>query len=92
MAHELRTPLTLISGNAQRLERLLAATAPQADATPLLQAGRAIHGETNRMTRLVRDLLDLARRDGDRLQLQLLTLDAGDALPAAHEQLAPHRM
>ncbi len=86
VAHELRTPLTLISGNAQRLERLLAA-APEVAATPLLQAGRAIHAEADRMTRLVRDLLDLARRDGDRLELQLLPLDAGAVLLATYERL-----
>jgi len=87
VAHELRTPLTLISGNAQRLERLLAGTAPEAEAAPLLQAGRAITSEADRMTRLVRDLLDLARRDGDRLELQMVPLDAGDALLAAYERL-----
>jgi signal transduction histidine kinase len=89
VAHELRTPLTLISGNAQRLERLLAGTAPEASAAPLLQAGRAIHAEADRMARLVRDLLDLARRDGDRLELQVVALDAGDVLLAAYERLEP---
>lgn len=87
VAHELRTPLTLISGNAQRLERRLAGTAPEAAAAPLLQAGRAIHAEADRMTRLVRDLLDLARRDGDRLELQVVALDAADALLEAYERL-----
>jgi len=87
VAHELRTPLTLISGNAQRLDRLLAGTAPKAAEAPLLRAGRAIHAEADRMTRLVRDLLDLARRDGDRLELQVLPLDAGDVLLATYERL-----
>jgi signal transduction histidine kinase len=87
VAHELRTPLTLISGNAQRLERLLAAEDSRADAAPLRQAGQAIHAEADRMTRLVRDLLDLARRDGDRLELQVVALDAADALLAAYERL-----
>jgi signal transduction histidine kinase len=90
VAHELRTPLTLISGNAQRLERLLAGTTTEvtgAPLPPLLQAGRAIHTEADRMTRLVRDLLDLARRDGDRLEMLALPFDAGDALLAAYERL-----
>ncbi|MGB5134633.1 MAG: HAMP domain-containing sensor histidine kinase [Prochlorococcaceae cyanobacterium] len=87
VAHELRTPLTLISGNAQRLERLLAGTTSDATEAPLLQAGRAIHAEADRMTRLVRDLLDLARQDGDCLELQVLQFDAGDALLAAYERL-----
>jgi signal transduction histidine kinase len=89
VAHELRTPLTLISGNAQRLERLLAGTLSEAAATPLLEAGQAIHAEADRMTRLVRDLLDLARRDTGRLELQTLPLDAGDVLLAAYERLEP---
>lgn len=88
VAHELRTPLTLISGNAQRLERQLARrAAPDAPTAPLLQAGRAIHAEADRMTRLVRDLLDLARRDGDRLELLMVPLDAGDVLLTAYERL-----
>jgi signal transduction histidine kinase len=89
VAHELRTPLTLISGNAQRLERLLAEAAPGADPAPLRQAGQAIHVEADRMTRLVRDLLDLARRDSGRLELQAQPLDAGDVLLAAYERLEP---
>jgi signal transduction histidine kinase len=87
VAHELRTPLTLISGNAQRLERLLVADPPEADAEPLRRAGQAIHAEADRMTRLVRDLLDLARREGGRLELQVVALDAADALLEAYERL-----
>jgi len=89
VAHELRTPLTLISGNAQRLERLLAEAAPGADRGPLRQAGSAIHTEADRMARLVRDLLDLARRDSGRLELQALPLDAGEVLLTAYERLEP---
>ncbi|MEO1002674.1 MAG: HAMP domain-containing sensor histidine kinase [Cyanobacteria bacterium J06638_7] len=87
VAHELRTPLTLISGNAQRLERLLAAAAPPSDPVLLRGAGRSIQAETNRMTGLVRDLLDLARRDSGRLELRWLPFDAGEALLAAYERL-----
>jgi len=89
VAHELRTPLTLIRGHAQRLDRLLAAGPLEADPAPLMQAGRSINTEAERMTRLVRDLLDLARREGDRLELQQESLDAGDVLLVAFERLEP---
>ncbi|MGL6132615.1 MAG: sensor histidine kinase, partial [Prochlorococcaceae cyanobacterium] len=87
VAHELRTPITLISGYAQRLERLLPADPAQPATDPLLHASRGIHSEADRMTSLVRDLLDLARRDSGRLVLQLETLDAGEALLASYERL-----
>jgi two-component system, OmpR family, sensor kinase len=85
VAHELRTPITLISGYAQRLERELPGQAPET----LRQLSRAINSEADRMTRLVRDLLDLARRDTDRLDLQLAVVDAGDLLLASYERLEP---
>jgi len=58
-AHELRTPLTALGGYADVL--LLGAASSPSDLAASLEAMR---GETRRMTRLVNDLLALARLDG----------------------------
>ena len=57
-AHELRTPLTALGGYADML-LMGAATEPR----ELAAALEAMRGETGRMTRLVNDLLALARLD-----------------------------
>ncbi len=60
VSHELRTPLTTIRGNVDILRRLGAADQEALD---------AITAETDRMTRMVRDLLLLARAESGRLPL-----------------------
>lgn len=55
-SHELRTPLTLILGNAE-------IGLGTADGNARTEALREIHGEATRMSRLVNDLLFLARSD-----------------------------
>ncbi len=60
VSHELRTPLTTIRGNVDLLRRM-----GQADPACL----DAIQAETERMTRLVGDLLLLARADAGQLPL-----------------------
>lgn len=57
-SHELRTPLTSIHGFLEVLLRGAAANPEQLD-----KALRSMHGESVRLTRLVRDLLYLARLD-----------------------------
>jgi two-component system OmpR family sensor kinase len=59
VAHELRTPITLISGFAQRLQR-------QGWNANVI----AIEREARRMTRLVADLLDIARDEAGRLEMR----------------------
>ena len=54
ISHELRTPLTTIRGNADLLQRMGGADQASID---------AIHAETDRMIRLVGDLLLLAQAD-----------------------------
>ena len=71
VSHELRTPLTTIQGNVELLHRG-AADDPQAR----LETLAAIEGELGRMSRLVADLLLLARVDaGIRLEMQTVELD-----------------
>lgn len=66
VSHELRTPLTIMSGYLSRLSRDSAnLTDRQARAVQSLQ------DEVARMTEMTGDLLDLARADGGRLEVEL---------------------
>jgi signal transduction histidine kinase len=75
-SHELRTPLTVVRTNAEALQRGVAA-----DPVERAETLRAIVRETDRMGRLVADLLALARADAGqpltrrRLALDTLVLD-----------------
>ncbi len=71
VSHELRTPLTTIRGNLELLHRdAVNETAPRAE------AWQAIEDETNRMHRLINDLLLLAQADaGLKLGMQPVELD-----------------
>lgn len=66
VSHELRTPLTVIKGNVDLMRRLQ---------TFDEEALASIEGEIDRLTRLVNDLLTLARAESGRLPLQLTRLD-----------------
>ncbi len=74
VSHELRTPLTALSGG---IEMLLLGADQQDPADP--EAGRrllrGLYGETERMRRLVADLLTLARLDEGRAQLRISTVN-----------------
>jgi two-component system OmpR family sensor kinase len=74
-AHELRTPLTALGGYADVL--LLGAASDPHD---LAEALEAMRGETHRMTRLVNDLLALARLDNKQLTLHWTDVDLADIL------------
>lgn len=71
-SHELRTPLTAVRANLELLGR-------QGDLLPSPERSvlvRAASDETERMSRLVFDLLSLARADaGQRLQMRAVELD-----------------
>jgi two-component system OmpR family sensor kinase len=71
-SHELRAPLTVIRGNLDLLER--ARDMPPQEQAEVLSAARA---EVERMSRLVADLLSLARADsGMRLEKAEVELDS----------------
>ncbi|HUS13796.1 MAG TPA: HAMP domain-containing sensor histidine kinase [Chloroflexia bacterium] len=57
-SHELRTPLTAIRGNAELLQRV-----PDMDVEDRQASIAEIAGQAQRMSRLVSDLLELARAD-----------------------------
>ncbi|BEP13037.1 HAMP domain-containing sensor histidine kinase [Acidothermaceae bacterium B102] len=69
ISHELRTPLTAIRGFA---EAVADGVAVDGDA---VAAGETIVAESNRLQRLVSDLLDLARLGADDFRLDLAEVD-----------------
>jgi signal transduction histidine kinase len=84
VSHELKTPLTSIQGFAQAI---LDGTvdSPQA----LDNAAEVINSESNRMHRLVMDLLALARLDAGTAGLVMSPLDVNALLDAAEKKFAP---
>ena len=82
VAHELRTPITLISGHAQSLQR-------QKGGVPTAATLGLINKEARRMSALVSDMLDMARKDAGRLELRQEPIDAEDLLLEVYERMAP---
>jgi signal transduction histidine kinase len=62
-SHELRTPLASLRGTVELLEEELARGAP--DLGGVRRRAAAAHRQTDRMTSLAEDLLDLGRLDGN---------------------------
>ena len=84
VAHELRTPLTVIKGTIETLED--GAMDDVKGRGPLLTS---MQRETDRLIRLVNDLLILTRADAGMLKLELKPLDLGDLVKQRCEHLAP---
>ncbi len=82
-SHELRTPLTIVDLEVTR------ALATQHAPEEYQRALQAIRAENATMTRLVNDLLTLARADAGRPQLRYERVDLGDVALAAVERFAP---
>jgi two-component system sensor histidine kinase BaeS len=70
VSHELKTPLTAIRGYAEALRE---------DAVPPGEAAAVIEAESERLERLVRDLLDLARLDRREFSVARGRVDLGRA-------------
>ena len=83
VAHELRTPLTVIKGTIETLED--GALDDIAGRGPLLSA---MARETERLIRLVNDLLVLTRADAGKLNMQLRPLRMDELVRARCDQLA----
>ena len=78
VSHELRTPLTAIRGFAESLaDGVVAAPAE------VPEVGRTMLAESQRLERLVGDLLDLARLGADDFRLDLTRLDLTALVAAA---------
>ena len=81
-SHELRTPLTVVRASLDHLRR-------HPD-TPVSQVGDAlddIGAEVDNLTRLVEDLLLLARTDSGAVPLEILPVDLGDVAADAASSL-----
>lgn len=84
VSHELKTPLTSVQGFSQAILDKTANT-PES----INQAAGIIHTESNRMYRLVVDLLDLARLDAGIANLEREAVDLAGLLRGVAEKLAP---
>jgi two-component system, OmpR family, sensor histidine kinase VicK len=84
-AHELKTPLTAMKAYAQLLQRL----APAAASERLPSMLAALVQQTDRLSRLVNDLLDVSRLALGRLDLRLERLDLADVVADVVAQLQP---
>src|SRR4029079_11557605 len=78
VSHELKTPLTAIRGHAEALADSV--VSPE-------RAGEVIEREAQRLERLIKDLLDLARLRRRSFDVTLRATDLGEV---AHEALARH--
>ncbi|MCK4962877.1 MAG: HAMP domain-containing histidine kinase, partial [Anaerolineales bacterium] len=85
VSHELKTPLTSIQGFAQAI---LDGTAQKHEDQQ--RAARVIYDESDRLRRLVEDLLDLARIDAGQVVFERHTVDLGALLRSVVERLSVH--
>lgn len=81
-AHELRTPLTALGGGLEML--LMGADRGDVEASRRLMRG--MYAETERMRRLVEDLLTLTRLDEGRAGLRLERIEVGPLIEDVAEQ------
>jgi two-component system sensor histidine kinase KdpD len=89
LSHDLRTPLTSLVGLSESLTR----SQPPLNATQMMLA-HALHDETLRMSNLVSNLLDMARIQSGKVELNLqwqpLEEVVGSALRACGQSVAGH--
>jgi signal transduction histidine kinase len=83
-AHELRTPLTVLRANAEMIERL-----PDIDREELSAELAGMVTEIDDMSRLVSDLLDLARADAGRLVIERAAMDVASVIRETVESMRP---
>jgi PAS domain S-box-containing protein len=82
VAHDLRQPLASIALNAQLLAR-------QTDDANVLKRADGIRRATDRVTRMVGDLMDLSRLEARRLELVRQRIDVPALVRAAVERIEP---
>ncbi len=86
-SHDLKSPLTAILGYAQYAERLL--TGPAPDLARLANAVAIIRSQAVAMTRLLNDLLDVARIQTGAFVPMRAPCDLGISLTSVLDRLAP---
>ena len=79
VSHELRTPITSVRGYAEALADGLV------DGDDIARTGAVMAAETERLDRLVSDLLDLARLRADDFVIECVDVDLGAMLADASE-------
>jgi signal transduction histidine kinase len=84
VSHDLKTPITSIRGWSQALLDGTAVTP-----TDQQQAAGVIHTESERMARMVDDLLDLARIESGQMTLKQESLDLGELLRSVYQSFLP---
>ncbi len=84
VSHDLKTPLTSVQGWSQALLDGTANTIEEQQ-----QAAGVIYSETTRMTRMVAELLDLARIESGQLELARRPVDLSQLLQDVVNNLAP---
>lgn len=77
VSHELRTPLTVIKGNVDLIRKL----------GPDEESLDSIRDESDRLTRMVGDLLTLAQAESGKLPLNLQPVELGDLLTEVFQQM-----
>jgi signal transduction histidine kinase len=83
VSHELRTPITAIRGHVDALNEGLAEDAEAREASLGI-----IRAETDRLARLVRDVLDLARMEADQFTLEKDEVELRRLLEQAYHSFA----
>ena len=84
VSHDLKTPITSIQGWSQALLDGTAVT-PESQK----RAASIIHNEAERMSRMVRQLLDLAKIESGQLELHKDTVDLIQVVKDVHHSLLP---
>ncbi len=84
VSHDLKTPITSIQGWSQALLDGTAVT-PESQK----RAANIIHNEAERMSRMVRQLLDLAKIESGQLELHKETVDLIQIVKDVHHSLLP---
>jgi signal transduction histidine kinase len=83
VSHDLKTPITSIAGWSQALLDGTAGTAAEQR-----RAAETIHGEAQRMSRMVNELLELTRIETGQLQLGRERVDLNQVLREVHHNLS----
>ncbi len=84
VSHDLKTPITSIRGWSQAMLDGTAVTPEEQQ-----HAAGIIYSESERMTRMVEDLLDLARIESGQFKLKRERLDLGELLRSVHQSFLP---
>jgi len=84
-SHELKTPVTILKGSIQLLEQEAGTITLPAETSQLIEmAGRQV----NKLTRMVADLLDVAKLNGERVRLAKSDLLLGEVIEESIEQVS----